>query len=221
MESKKLEIMKNGKAKKKSKTVSSKRYNKKKAKKVNKVARGTNSKTGNKKRSTARVKSIRGNKRDRESDIKKLSKEEREIYRLLETFRLKSEREPAATITKKRGDKLFVIKLPKRNDIDKKVAAIENANFSGVEKFLRKQPIEPLFVFVTLKIKSPDKPGYYFNGKKSAPDMVVNTENTKSFCIELLHEYHERMTDMIEQHYDEQIKIYNIIELSLLFLFRS
>jgi hypothetical protein len=214
--------MKNGKTKKKSKTVSRKRVNKTKSKKANSGTKNNNRQTKSKGGNTTRVKSVRTNKSGFTKRTKKFSKEkkrEREFYKLLEAIRLKDERVKPSVITKKRGDNLFVIKLPKRNDFDKKLTSLMKTSFVPIDKFLRKQPIEALYVFVTLKIKKPNEVGYYFNGEKSQASMVVNAENSKDFCIQLLEKYEEESKEIIQRYYDETQEVYNVVEMSLRFLF--
>jgi hypothetical protein len=212
--------MKNGK--KKSKTASRKLTNKAKSKKTNSGSKNNNRQTKTKGGNTGKPKPIRGNKFGSKQRTKKLSaekKREREFYKLLETLRLKDERVKPSSITKKRGENLFVIKLPKRNDFDKKLTSLYKTSFDPIDKFLRKQKIEPLYVFVTLKIKKPSQVGYYFNGEKSPATMVVNAENSKDFCIQLLQKYDEESKEIIQQYYDESQEVYNVVEMSLRFLF--
>lgn len=211
--------MKNGKPKKKSKTSNSKRANKKKKQKTVKSSRGSNRKTGNTKASPRPHKNVRRNKRGRQISFNKLSQEEREIYRAFNDLRLADEKKNLkAKVTKKRNDKLFVIKLNQKG-FQNKIIALRNADFSNIDKFLRNKRIEPLYAFVTLKIKKPGETGYYFNGQKSPSSMVVNAENTKNFCINVLVSYNNDMVDLIQEKYDDDIKVYNVAEMSIRFLF--
>lgn len=205
----------------KNKNARNKRADKKKAKEKRSGKKGTGSndnKAGRKGTGKRAASNVGRNKRGSGKRSEKLSQKERAILREFEALLKADESVKPAKIRKKRGDKLFIIDLRQRG-FQNKIIALRNADFTIIDKFLKKQPTEPLYVVVTLKIKNPTEVGYFYNAKKSPPDMVVNTVNTKEFCIEVLRDYNDDMIDMIHEKYDEIIKVYNVIEMSIRFLF--
>lgn len=215
-----LKIMKHEKSKK-SKTADRKRSDKKKKNSARKKAKRNNGgKSRSKKRHTGKSKYAGKNKRKHVQRTGKLSAKERQIYGAFEALLKADEKKSRKKlkIHKKRGDNLFIIPL-KQKGFQNKIVALRNADFSGIDKFLKRQKIEPLYAFVTLKIKHPEDGRNYFNGVKSPASMVVNTENTRDFAVSVLTEYNNDMVDLIQEQYDESVRVYNVVEMSIRFLF--
>lgn len=210
------------------------KHGKKKKAKVNSGTKGRYKqiKQSGKRKSNKRV--VRRNKSGKSSGIKTLSQPEREIYREFESLLkadLYEERQlakvPGAKVVKRKGrfhKNLFEIPLPHKG-IDNKIRALRNADFSNIERYLNKQKTEPLYVYVTLKIKIPEDSNFTFEGKLSSASMVVNTVNTKEFAIETLIDYNNRAIDSIQSGSasgeSNNGRVWNVVMLSIRFLFRK
>lgn len=202
-----------------------KRTNKTQSKKAIKGSGKNSKQTG---RKTANSRNTRNVKRNSALGFSQLSKTEREIYRTFETLLKQDEKASkvkGAEAKRKRSKgqtNLFVIPLPQKG-MQAKINALRNAKFKNIETYLKRQDVEPLYVYCTLKIKKPKEPGYYFNGGISPITMVVNLENTKNFMIETLIDYNNDSIDAIqEQTHSSELnngKVYNVIEMSVRFLY--
>jgi len=119
------------------------------------------------------------------------------------------------------------IKLPSRN-FQKKVQQVNAISEKKLTRFIRANKFTakdgtktyrpPRAVAIILKTKTPGKKGYFYVSKMSEPDFVVNESNVKKEAARRLSEYNNTMLDKVEQ-YDEPVKLYNVKEVSIRFLY--
>lgn len=221
-------------AKKKNRNVVSRRQQKTKSKtKTNSSAKKGSGKRGQQNKHKGNARNVRRAGKYSSKKALEYVQREKEIRRdfeallkadLYEEKKLKSV--PGAKVVKRKGKNhknLFEIPLPQKG-VQNKVRAIINSDWSNIRRYLNNRYIEPLFVYVTLKIQIPDEKNFTFEGKLSPSDMVINTENTRDFAKEVLIDYNNRAIDSIQSGTSSGEmnggKVWNVVMLSLRFLYR-
>lgn len=62
-------------------------------------------------------------------------------------------------------------------------------------------------------------PKYFYQSFLSPPDYVIKPQSVLDFASDKLAEYDSKYSELIEQEYDEDMEIYNVRELTIVFIY--
>lgn len=126
------------------------------------------------------------------------------------------------SIRRKRGDNVVRITFD-TSSIQRIVLAIWASSeltkqFDYMTK--RKSKFFPRSVVVILKIKKPYQKEPFYTSIVSMPDKSFNNANdVKGFVTRIISDYNNNMADLIDEKYDEPVKVYKILEVSVRFIY--